>query len=165
MSSPISIYYSSPVGVLRISGTGTCITEVYFCRDKDVMQEDGPSPPPLLQQCREQLVEYFQGLRKVFDVPVSQEGTAFQQQVWGELLNIPYGKTISYLTLAKRLGDPKCIRAAASTNGKNNIAIIVPCHRVIGSNNELVGYGGGLWRKKVLLDLEAKYTYGVQTLF
>jgi methylated-DNA-[protein]-cysteine S-methyltransferase len=70
-----------------------------------------------------------------------------------------------YLTLAHRLGDPKVIRAAASTNGKNNIAIIVPCHRVIGSNNELVGYGGGLWRKKLLLDLEAKYTHGVQTLF
>jgi len=164
-SSPTSVYYSSPIGVLRISATGTCISEVHFCKGLEELREDDPDPPALLQQCREELVEYFQGRRKVFDVPVNQEGTVFQLQVWGELLNIPYGKTISYLTLAKRLGDPKCIRAAASTNGKNNIAIIVPCHRVIGSNNDLVGYGGGLWRKKVLLELEAKYTYGVQTLF
>ena len=164
-SSSVSVYYSSPIGVLRISTTGTCISEVHFCRDTEELREDDPNPPALLQQCREELVEYFQGRRKVFDVPVNQEGTVFQLQVWGELLNIPYSKTISYLTLAKRLGDPKCIRAAASTNGKNNIAIIVPCHRVIGSNNDLVGYGGGLWRKKALLALEAKYTYGVQTLF
>ena len=96
---------------------------------------------------------------------MQQDGTIFQQRVWSELLAIPYGKTISYLTLAKRLGDPKAIRAAASTNGKNNIAIIVPCHRVIGSNNDLVGYAGGLWRKRWLLEMETKITYGVQTLF
>ena len=118
-----------------------------------------------MQQCIEELIEYFQNRRKIFDVPVYQEGTTFQQKVWNELLNIPFGKTISYLTLAKRLGDPKVIRAAASTNGKNKIAIIVPCHRVIGSNNDLVGYGGGLWRKKFLLDMETKLIYGVQTLF
>jgi methylated-DNA-[protein]-cysteine S-methyltransferase len=138
---------------------------VHFCNATDELRQDDPAAPLLLQQCREELVEYFQGRRKVFDVPVHQEGTDFQQRVWGELLNIPYGKTISYLTLSKRLGDPKAIRAAASTNGKNRIAIIVPCHRVIGSNNEMIGYGGGLWRKKILLELEAKYTYGVQTLF
>jgi methylated-DNA-[protein]-cysteine S-methyltransferase len=80
-------------------------------------------------------------------------------------MNIPFGKTISYLTLAKRLGEPKAIRAAASTNGKNKLAIIVPCHRVVGSNQDLVGYAGGLWRKKYLLEQEAKVVYGVQTLF
>lgn len=165
MSSPLSVYYMSPAGLLRISATGTCISEVHFCNDAAAPGEDDPPATPLLQQCREELVEYFQGRRRVFDVPVYQEGTAFQQQVWGELLNIPYGKTISYLTLSKRLGDPKAIRAAASTNGKNKIAIIVPCHRVIGSNNDLVGYAGGLWRKKLLLELEAKHMYGVQTLF
>ena len=164
-SSPASIYYSSPVGLLRISATGTCISELHFCKGTEEWKEDDPAAPPVLLQCREELIEYFQGQRKVFEVPVQQEGTPFQQQVWGELLNIPYGKTISYMTLAKRLGDPKCIRAAASTNGKNNIAIIVPCHRVIGSNNDLVGYAGGLKRKKALLELEAKYTWGVQTLF
>ena len=165
MSSSCSVYYASPLGILRISATGTCISEVHFCSDKDQVQEDAKNPPGVLQQCREELIEYFQGQRRQFDVPVNQDGTGFQQRVWAELLNIPYGKTISYLTLSKRLGDPKAIRAAASTNGKNRIAIIVPCHRVIGSNQELVGYAGGLWRKRNLLELEAKYTHGVQTLF
>lgn len=135
---------------------------------KDTEPTDASSEgemPEVLHQCLDQLIAYFQGQLKAFEVPVYQDGTTFQQSVWNELLNIPYGKTISYLLLAKRLGDPKVIRAAASTNGKNNIAIIVPCHRVIGSNNELVGYGGGLWRKKWLLEHEKKFTYGVQTLF
>ena len=105
------------------------------------------------------------GKRRTFDIPVYQEGTAFQQTVWGELLNIPFGKTISYLELAKRLDDIKVVRAAASTSGKNKIAIIIPCHRVIGSDKSLVGYGGGLWRKKWLLQHEFRVTHGVQTLF
>ncbi len=163
-----SAYYASPVGILRISCNNTCITEVHFLNkeEEQVMTKDfPPNAPIILRQCMEELIEYFQCKRKIFEVPVYQQGTDFQQRVWSELLNIPYGKTISYLTLAKRLGDPKSIRAAASTNGKNKIAIVVPCHRVIGSNNELVGYGGGLWRKKFLLDMEMKLTYGVQTLF
>lgn len=163
-----STYYSSPVGMLRISCNDSCITEVHFLRKEELPITDSYFPtgaPPVLHQCVDELVEYFQLQRKVFAVPVYQDGTPFQQKVWAELLNIPFGKTISYLTLAKRLGDPKCIRAAASTNGKNNIAIIVPCHRVIGTNNDLVGYGGGLWRKKFLLEQEAKLEHGVQTLF
>ena len=88
----------------------------------------------------------------------AQRGTGFQQRVWNELLKIPYGKTISYRELAIRLGDEKCIRAAASANGQNNIAIAVPCHRVIGTDGSLTGYAGGLWRKKWLLDHEAKYS-------
>jgi methylated-DNA-[protein]-cysteine S-methyltransferase len=163
-----STYYTSPVGILRISCNSTCITEVHFLKKEEEIAMDNSFPagaPPVLQQCIDELIEYFLNRRKVFEVPVYQDGTPFQQKVWAELLNIPFGKTISYLTLAKRLGDPKCIRAAASTNGKNNIAIIVPCHRVIGSNNDLVGYGGGLWRKKFLLEQEAKVTYGIQTLF
>lgn len=101
----------------------------------------------------------------MFELPLHQEGTNFQQQVWNELMAIPYGKTISYIELAIRTGDPKATRAVASANGRNNIAIIVPCHRVIGANRSLVGYGGGLWRKKWLLDLEMKVAHGVQTLF
>jgi methylated-DNA-[protein]-cysteine S-methyltransferase len=153
---------------LRISCNHTCITEVHFVNKEEEAAIDYDFPkdaPPVLQQCVDELIEYFQNHRKVFEVPVFHEGTSFQQKVWAELLNIPFGKTISYLTLAKRLGDPKCIRAAASTNGKNRIAIIVPCHRVIGTNNSLVGYGGGLWRKKFLLEQEAKLEHGVQTLF
>jgi len=164
----VSAYYPSPVGILRISSKGNCISEVHFWDkppDVHVEYQAAFPLPAVLQQCIDELIEYFNGTRRAFTVPVQQEGTGFQKSVWNELLNIPYGKTISYLELAKRLGDPKAIRAAASTNGKNNIAIIVPCHRVIGSNNDLVGYGGGLWRKRWLLQMEAKHMYGIQELF
>lgn len=121
--------------------------------------------PPLLIQCIEQLIQYFHGDRRIFELPINQQGTPFQQQVWNELMAIPYGKTISYLQLAIRTGDPRATRAVANANGRNNVCIIVPCHRVIGSNRELTGYAGGLWRKKWLLDHEMKIAYGVQTLF
>lgn len=116
-------------------------------------------------QCIEQLIQYFHGERRVFELVINQEGTAFQKQVWNELSSIPYGRTISYLELAIKTGDPKATRAVANANGRNNVAIIVPCHRVIGSDKTLVGYGGGLWRKKWLLELEMKIAHGVQTLF
>ncbi len=162
-----SASYASPIGNIRITCNDTCIMELHFLHTEEVLsrQDHLSAAPPVLQQSLDQLIEYFQGQRKTFDVPFYQEGTGFQQKVWNELLNIPFGKTISYLTLAKRLGDPKAIRAAASTNGKNNIAIIVPCHRVIGSNNDLVGYASGVWRKRWLLEMEAKIAHGVQTLF
>lgn len=158
-------YYASPIGNIRITCSNTCITEVHFLNKDETTGPASPVLPDVLQCCLDQLTAYFQGTLKNFNVPVCQQGTVFQERVWNELLTIPFGKTISYLTLAKRLGDPKAIRAAASTNGKNNIAIIVPCHRVIGTHNDLVGYAGGLWRKKWLLDLETKITWGVQTLF
>lgn len=121
--------------------------------------------PPMLIQCVEQLIQYFNGQRRIFELPLNQPGTSFQQQTWNLLTAIPFGKTISYLQLAIKTGDPKATRAVANANGRNNIAIIVPCHRVIGSNRELTGYAGGLWRKKWLLDHETKIMYGVQTLF
>jgi len=113
----------------------------------------------------EQLIQYFNGERRNFELPINQPGTDFQKGVWSELMAIPYAKTISYLDLARRTGDSKATRAVANANGKNNVAIVVPCHRVIGANKELVGYGGGLWRKKWLLEHEMKVAYGVQTLF
>ena len=119
----------------------------------------------MLIQCVEQLIQYFNGERRLFELPVHQPGTSFQQSVWGELMQIPFAKTISYLELARRTGDTKATRAVANANGKNDVAIIIPCHRVIGINKDLVGYGGGLWRKKWLLEHEAKVAYGVQTLF
>ncbi len=119
----------------------------------------------MLIQCIEQLIQYFSGQRRIFELPVNQPGTPFQQEVWAELMLIPFGKTISYLELARKTGDTKATRAVANANGKNNVAIIVPCHRVIGSNKDLVGYAGGLWRKKWLLEHEAKVAHGVQTLF
>ena len=157
-------YYESPVGLLKIAGTAHFINEITFIDHPDTINPSG-SNNSLLHHCTEELIEYFNGKRLTFDIPVHQDGTAFQSKVWSELLNIDYGKTISYLTLAKRLGDPNCIRAAAASNGRNKIAIVVPCHRVIGSNQSLVGYAGGLWRKKWLLALENRIANGVQTLF
>ena len=121
--------------------------------------------PTVAIQAMEELIQYFQGERRIFEFAINQEGTEFQQKVWHELIKIPFGKTISYLDLSKRLGDTKAIRAAASANGKNHIAVVVPCHRVIGSKNDLVGYSGGLWRKRWLLEHENKMANGVQTLF
>lgn len=158
-------YYESPIGLLKIGGTDHYITELSFVDNRNQIQHGEPGISEIMHQCTEQLIEFFNGNRKNFDIPVYQHGTEFQQRVWGELLNIRYGKTISYMDLAKKLGDPKCIRAAAQTNGRNKIAIIVPCHRVIGSNSSLTGYAGGLWRKRWLLNLEFRISHGVQTLF
>jgi methylated-DNA-[protein]-cysteine S-methyltransferase len=101
-----------------------------------------------------QLNDYFEGKRTEFDVLLNPQGTDFQKKVWNGLLQIPYGKTMSYLELSKQLGDVKAIRAVASANGKNPLWIIIPCHRVIGTDGSLTGYAGGLWRKKWLLELE-----------
>jgi len=151
--------------LLKISGTDDYITEVSFHDTTQRPPVNKRQLPALLIQCAEQLIQYFNGERRVFELPLHQPGTPFQQEVWSELMTIPFGKTISYLELARKTGDPKATRAVASANGKNHIAIIVPCHRVIGSNKELVGYGGGLWRKKWLLEHEMKVAWGVQTLF
>lgn len=158
-------YYESPVGLLKIGGTDQYIGEVSFVDNPDQLTYGEPGISEIMHQCTEQLIEFFHGNRRNFDVPIYQDGTTFQQRVWGELLEIPYGKTISYMDMAKRLGDPKVIRAAASANGRNNVAIIVPCHRVIGSDRSLIGYAGGMWRKKWLLQHEFKIAHGVQTLF
>ncbi len=165
MTTSYSTYYHSPVGILKISGTDDFISEVSFHDKSQKTEGRKKNLPPLLIQCIEQLIEYFNGQRRQFDLPINQPGTAFQQGVWAELMQIPFAKTISYLELARRTGDTKATRAVANANGKNNVAIIVPCHRVIGANKDLVGYGGGLWRKKWLLEHEAKVAYGVQTLF
>ena len=119
----------------------------------------------ILLEAKAQLEAYFAGERRSFDLPMAPQGTEFQQRVWAELLKIPFGTTISYLELAHRLGDEKCIRAAASANGKNPIWLMIPCHRVIGSNGKLVGYAGGLWRKKHLLLHEMQFAPQEGTLF
>ena len=165
MTDVFMTYYHSPVGLLKISGTGDYISEISFYDKVNKTDSKKRNLPPLLIQCTEQLIQYFQGELRVFVLPVHQPGTAFQQEVWNELTTIPFAKTITYLDLARKLGDSKATRAVANANGKNNIAIVVPCHRVIGSKQELVGYAGGLWRKKWLLEHETKVAYGVQTLF
>ena len=158
-------FYHSPIGLLKISGTEKYISEVSFYDKAQKPTGRKKNMPPLMIQCVEQFIQFFQGERRIFELPVYQPGTKFQQSVWNELTTIPFGKTISYLELARKTGDTKAVRAVANANGKNNLAIIIPCHRVIGSNRELIGYAGGLWRKKWLLEHEAKVAYGIQTLF
>jgi AraC family transcriptional regulator of adaptative response/methylated-DNA-[protein]-cysteine methyltransferase len=109
---------------------------------------------PLLDMLQAQLDEYFTGRRRTFDIPLRYPGTPFQQSVWSALLQIPYGETCSYLTLAHRVGSPHAVRAVGQANGMNPIAIVIPCHRVVNTSGALGGYGGGLWRKQHLLDLE-----------
>lgn len=152
-------YYSSPIGLLKLQCSDKYIKTVSFCSAGDEIQNDEHQ---LLHTCTKQLNEYFEGKRKQFTVSLNQDGTEFQTIIWNLLYKIAYGKTISYHDLAKQYGNLKATRAVASANAKNNICIMVPCHRVIGSNQSLVGYSGGLWRKKWLLDHEAKYHLGVQ---
>lgn len=165
MTNSFITYYQSPVGLLRIGGTEHYISEVHFVKEGEEMPAATTELPPMAIQAIEQLIQYFHGDRRQFELPLHQTGTTFQQRVWNELSNIPFGKTISYQELSRRLGDMKAIRAAGTANGKNHIAIIIPCHRVIGAKGELVGFGGGLARKKWLLTHENKVAHGVQTLF
>lgn len=164
-------YYQSPVGILEIQSNGNAISAVLFVNSwkgtKLIEDELNFSKPKsaTIKNCIQQLHEYFAGTRTVFNIDTLQSGTAFQQTVWTALCNIPYGRTISYLELSKRIGNVKAIRAVGTANGNNSISIIVPCHRVIGANGDLVGYGGDLWRKKWLLEHEGKTANGVQTLF
>ena len=163
-----SVAIDSPVGNLLIHMAGGNIQEVKFLDHGDGYPRPEKYPgamPDLLKKAVHQLEAYFAGTLRVFDLPLSPIGTDFQKNVWNRLQEIPYGRTISYRNLAQRLGDELVIRAAASANGKNPIAIIIPCHRVIGTNGELTGYAGGLPRKKFLLELESRTAHGVQHLF
>ena len=148
-------FYNSPIGLLEIKAKKDVITSVLFFNEK---QKEEDFIPEVLKDCAAQMDEYFRGRRKEFDLPLHFEGTAFQKKVWSELLNIPFGETVSYLDIALRVGNEKTIRAVGGANGRNPISIIVPCHRVIGSDGRLIGYGGGLWRKEWLLNHEVKYS-------
>lgn len=143
-------YFSSPVGELQIESENEKITMLGFLWDP----KQDEIRAPAIEQCISELEEYFAGHRKFFSFEMDLQGSEFQRKVWNELLNIPYGKTISYQELAIRVGDIKSIRAVGLANGQNPIAIAVPCHRVIGKSGELVGYGGGLDRKIWLLQHE-----------
>jgi len=144
-------YLNTPLGTLAISGDNNGLASVQFTDLGETVSEDIPES---LKATVSQLTEYFDGQRSQFELQLNPEGTDFQKKVWQQLLDIPFAKTTSYQIMANRLGDPKVIRAAASANGKNPIAIIIPCHRVIGSDGSLTGYAGGLHRKKWLLDHE-----------
>jgi methylated-DNA-[protein]-cysteine S-methyltransferase len=140
-------YYQSPVGDLIIESENEKIITVNFSRDTHLEEFD----TPVIGQCIRELDEYFFHGRKFFTVELELRGSEFQKKVWNELLNVPYGSTLSYESIAVRIGNIKSIRAVGLANGQNPIAIIVPCHRIIGKNGELVGYGGGLENKEWLL--------------
>lgn len=142
---------NTPLGITEIQGDENGISKIYI-RDENV--EITSKIPSKLKEAVLQLQEYFEGKRTHFTFLLHPSGTEFQKKVWQELLNIPFGKTCSYLELSKKLGDVKAIRAVAAANGKNPLWIVVPCHRVIGADGSLTGYAGGLWRKKWLLEHE-----------
>jgi methylated-DNA-[protein]-cysteine S-methyltransferase len=143
-------YLESPVGLIEIQSTEQGLRAVSFVETRSFETEENAHNSLTINQ----LCEYFDGKRKAFDLIFDLEGTPFQQRVWQALLTIPFGKTRSYMDIARALGDPKAIRAVGTANGSNKIAIIIPCHRVIGSDGSLTGYAGGLHRKKWLLDFE-----------
>lgn len=153
-------YIETPIGHAKIVGDSNGISAVSI---EDTNEELSEVIPESLLDCATQLKAYFNDDLKSFDLKLNPEGTAFQKSVWQQLQLIPYGKTLSYLELSKQLGDVKTIRAVASANGKNPLWIIIPCHRVIGSDGSLTGYAGGLYRKQWLLNHESEYKQ--QTLF
>jgi methylated-DNA-[protein]-cysteine S-methyltransferase len=145
------VVINSPLGFVLIEGNKDGISKISVTSDEMVLSEDISA---LFDEAVTQLNEYFEGNRTDFQFKMNPNGTDFQKKVWQELLKIPFGKTFSYQEVTNNLGDPKAIRAVANANGKNPLWIVVPCHRVIGSDGSLTGYAGGLWRKKWLLDHE-----------
>jgi methylated-DNA-[protein]-cysteine S-methyltransferase len=156
--------FATPIGELILTASDTALTGVYFPTSRrgpppthraEWMEDDGKGPAgALLARAGQQLTEYFDGTRTTFDLPLEALGSAFEHRVWNALRTIPYGTTTSYSELARRLGDVNGTRAVGAANGKNPIPIIVPCHRVVGSKGELTGFGGGLDRKRWLLEHE-----------
>lgn len=149
---PVHTTHPSPIGDLLLTRDGAAITGLFLRPDHPV---DGARDDGAFDDVRGQLDEYFAATRATFDLALAPEGTAFQQRVWAALLGIPYGRTTTYGALAAQLGSPSASRAVGLANGRNPISVIVPCHRVIGADGSLTGYGGGLERKRALLELES----------
>ncbi|CDF57399.1 methylated-DNA--[protein]-cysteine S-methyltransferase [Thermobrachium celere] len=153
MSSIYISFYDSPIGLIKISANERAIVSLDFVYKKSKEKEN-----EIIKACKKQLDEYFKGTRKEFDIDIEIEGTEFQKMVWRELKKIPYGQKRSYKDIAIAIGNEKAVRAIGGANNKNKIAIIIPCHRVVGSDGSLTGYAGGLWRKQWLLEHEEKYS-------
>ena len=149
---------ATPLGTLVATAAGGALTGLYFDGQQHFpsigadWREDADAPP--LRECARQLGEYFRGRREAFDLPLAPEGTPFQRRVWNEIARIRYGETLTYAQLARRAGAPGSARAAGAATGRNPLSIIVPCHRVVGSDGSLTGYAGGLERKTRLLEIE-----------
>jgi methylated-DNA-[protein]-cysteine S-methyltransferase len=151
------IDYESPIGVLEIMGTEEAIFSIMFDERDRIVNPIQEETPKVLELCCNQLDEYFKGERSEFTFPYILEGTAFQKAVWNALIGIHYAKTGSYKDIAVSIGNEKAIRAVGSANGRNRLSIVIPCHRIIGSNGTLTGYAGGLWRKEWLLHHERTF--------
>lgn len=152
---------ASPVGRLRLIASQDALVGIWFEHGRDAARSAlwlTRSPSSVIESARTQLAEYFDGRRQVFELPLDPRGTEFQRRVWQRLLKIPYGSTTTYGTLARELGDPGASRAVGLANGSNPLPIVIPCHRVIGANGTLTGFGGGLPTKAALLDLERSAT-------
>ncbi len=155
-------YYSTGIGKIGIADNEEAITSVYFAGENDPQYEENVhiNETGLIREAAAQLIDYLDGKRRAFEVPIAMNGTEFQQAVWNALREIPYGETRSYRQIAERIGRPKACRAVGMANNRNPVAIIVPCHRVIGADGSLVGYGGGLDIKVRLLKLEKQHVMG-----
>lgn len=150
---------TTPLGIIGIWADNLAVKKVSFCNEPSETEKTNS----ITQQTAKQLNEYFLGKRNQFDLPLDPEGTSFQKQIWNELTKVDFGNTKTYLYLAEKINNPKSVRAVGAANGDNPIAIIIPCHRIIGTNGKLTGYAGGMERKKWLLEFEAKQSG--QTLF
>jgi methylated-DNA-[protein]-cysteine S-methyltransferase len=155
--------YDSPIGSIKISAAETSLLSINFIDNFKGLTDTKSSE--LTELCKLQLNEYFRGERRIFDLQFLPSGTDFQQKVWSLVSEIRYGKTESYLSIAKKMGDPKKIRAVGAANRKNPLLIIIPCHRIIGETGKLIGYSGGVWRKQWLLEHEDKFLNGQTLLF
>ncbi|MFY0520714.1 methylated-DNA--[protein]-cysteine S-methyltransferase [Lysinibacillus sp. UGB7] len=154
MNKQYKLDYESPIGIIEIIGSIEYIHAIMFSTQKNIVNVQQADTPQILVDCREQLHEYFQGERSTFTFPYIFEGTEFQKAVWHALTGISYAETGSYKEIAISIGNEKAVRAVGSANGKNKLSIVIPCHRIIGSNGTLTGYEGGLWRKEWLLQHE-----------
>jgi len=153
MKDQVISFYNSPIGTIEVKHSGSGISSLIFVDEVNIVSKRDS----VFENCFTQLTEYFAGSRTQFDIELDLQGTEFQKKVWKELLRIEYGRTNTYSDLARRIGNLKSIRAVGKANGSNPLSIIVPCHRVIGSDGSLTGYAGGLWRKQWLLNHEHKH--------
>lgn len=151
-------YFKSPIGLFELRGSSKGLSKIIFLKEPNITEIDFDLIPECLQDCVNQLNEYFSDKRKEFTLTLDFKGSAFQYKVWKKILDIPYGKVVTYSELSAIVRNIDSIRAVASANSKNPIPIIIPCHRVVGVNHKLVGYSGGLWRKEWLLNYESGIT-------
>ena len=149
--------YKSPIGVIEIEGSEEAVTSIMFVESDETINTVNNETPKVLVNCFNQLDEYFKGERHVFTFPYSINGTGFQKMVWNALTTIPYAETGSYKDIAVTIKNDNAVRAVGTANGRNRLSIVIPCHRIIGSNGKLTGYAGGLWRKEWLLQHERSF--------